>query len=469
MLFSAPIFLFLFLPLALLVVSAGRGRWQDFSLLAFSALFYFWGEPRFFFVALGSAVADYFIANSIYASHGTRKARYFLTLGIVLNIGLLFCYKYLDFFITALNIPLTGLGVAPLGLWRVALPIGLSFIVFEKITYLVDIHRGRGAPAPSLGRYLLYVLLFPKLLAGPIIKYHDIADQLTSRRQSLDDFFIGGRRFLLGLIKKVLIADTLAEIADAVFGMPLHLLGFNQAWIGVLCFTFQIYFDFSAYSDMAIGLARMFGFRLLENFNMPYIAANFTEFWRRWHISLSTWIREYLYFPLGGNRGSTARTYFNLCLCFLLSGLWHGASYTFILWGTYHGVFMVCDKLFWLKVSKRLPRLVNVMLTFVFVMLGWIIFRAKTLPQMGGMIETMLSPGRDGIALYMTSNVWLALGVAAMLSFLPCCGGYEALLNGWRSWRFARLVENWMLGALSLFTLGKAVTVTFNPFLYFRF
>ena len=469
MLFSSPFFLFLFLPLALLVVSAGRGRWQDFSLLAFSALFYFWGEPRFFFDALGSAVADYFIANIIYASHGTRKARHFLTLGIILNIGLLFGYKYLDFFITALNIPLAGLGVAPLGLWRVALPIGLSFIVFEKITYLVDIHRGRGAPAPSLGRYLLYVLLFPKLLAGPIIKYHDIADQLTSRRQSLDDFFIGGRRFLLGLIKKVLIADTLAEIADAVFGMPLHLLGFNQAWIGVLCFTFQIYFDFSAYSDMAIGLARMFGFRLLENFNMPYIAANFTEFWRRWHISLSTWIREYLYFPLGGNRGSTARTYFNLCLCFLLSGLWHGASYTFILWGAYHGVFMVCDKLFWLNVSKRLPRLVNVMLTFVFVMLGWIIFRAKTLPQMNDMIEAMLSPGRDGITLYMTSNVWLALGVAAMLSFLPCCGWYEALLNGWRSWRSARLVENWLLGALSLFALGKAVTVTFNPFLYFRF
>ena len=469
MLFSAPIFLFLFLPLALLVVLARRGRWQDFSLLAFSALFYFWGEPHFFFIALASAVADYFIANVIFASRGTLKARRFLALGIALNLALLFCFKYLDFFIASLNATLAATGISSIGLLHIALPIGLSFIVFEKITYLVDIHRGRGEPSPSLGRYLLYVLLFPKLLAGPIIKYHDIADQLTSRRQTLDDFFTGGRRFLLGLVKKVLIADTLAEIADAAFGMPVAKLGFSQAWIGVLCFTFQIYFDFSAYSDMAIGLARMFGFRLMENFNMPYVAANFSEFWRRWHISLSTWIREYLYYPLGGNRGSATRTYLNLWLCFLLSGLWHGASYTFILWGAYHGLFMVCDKLFWLDAGKRLPRMVNVMLTFAFVMFGWVIFRARSLAQMGGIFEAMLSPGRDGAVLYMTANVWLALGVAAVLSFLPCSGWYDKIGNAWRNWRPSLLAENWALSVFALFALGKAVTVTFNPFLYFRF
>jgi alginate O-acetyltransferase complex protein AlgI len=329
--------------------------------------------------------------------------------------------------------------------------------------------RGKAAPAATLREYLLYVLLFPKLLAGPIVKYHDFAPQLRARRITADDLTEGFTRFLYGLAKKVLIADTMGEIVEQVFGLPPAQLGFANAWLGLACFTLQIYFDFSAYSDMAIGLARMCGFRLMENFNLPYVARSFTDFWQRWHISLSTWIREYLYLPLGGNRHGMARTIANLWLCFLLSGLWHGAQWTFVLWGAYHGLVLTAEKLFWLKAGARLPALLRTALTLLLVMLGWVIFRSASLEQMAAYFGALCHPARAGKIIYVTADIWLALCAGTVFALVPGLPVLARWRDAWRD-RFAwRVTAVWCAACFGLFAIGKAVTVTFQPFLYFRF
>ena len=400
MLFSSPLFLFAFFPAFLAAYFLLPRRFQNTVLLGASLFFYSWAEPRFVFVVLISALFDYLLGRGIHALPSDRESppqralrrRGLLTLGIVSNLGLLVYFKYANFFLSSVDAAFRTLHLHPFPLLEIALPVGISFIVFEKITYLVDLYRGTGIPARHLTSYLLYVFFFPKLLAGPIIKYHDIAPQLEKRTVTLDDVVYGMTRFCLGLAKKLLLADALGGVADHIFAMPNHAIGTRNAWLGLICFTLQIFFDFSGYSDMAIGMARVVGFRLMENFNSPYIAANFTEFWRRWHISLSTWIREYLYIPLGGNRISVPRTYLNLWLCFFASGLWHGARWTFVLWGAYQGTFMALDKLFWLNASKRLPHLVNVALCFFFVMLGWVLFRAQRFIAGSGLFRVALSP-----------------------------------------------------------------------------
>lgn len=462
MLFYSPLFLFGFLPLCLAAFAVARGRGRNAVLLLASILFYAWGEPRFIFIAVASAGLDYLICKQIDQTHGRPASRRWLTLGIVLNLGLLAYFKYVDFFLASANELLARLGAAPMPLLNIALPIGVSFVVFEKITYLVDVYRGQGKPARSFDSYLLYVLLFPKLLAGPIVKYKDIDAQLRAHPSRMDDMVEGMRRFLLGLTKKVLLADSVGEIANLVFGLPPGQVGFANAWIGALCFTLQIYLDFSSYSDMAIGLARMFGFRLHENFNQPYLATSFTDFWRRWHISLSTWIRDYLYLPLGGSRVGPLRWHVNLWLCFLLSGLWHGASWTFVIWGAYHGLFLTLDKLGWLQVAKRLPYIVNVGITFMLALIGWVIFRAQSLDHIGTMLSAMVSPGRGGAWVDVQSYVWLAVAAGLAISFVPRAR-IAPLVDRWR------MVFDWGLLALAAWAIGKSVTVTFTPFLYFRF
>lgn len=470
MLFYAPIFLFVFLPLTLVTVGIGGLRYRSGLLLLWSVAFYLWGEPIFTGVAILSSIIDYFICQKIFSHRETPAAQIYLSLGVLLNLSLLVYYKYVDFGINTVNTVVQRLGWSPLPLLNILLPIGVSFIVFEKITYLVDVYRGQGEPARSLKDYLLYVFFFPKLLAGPIIKYHDIADQIAANQiPSLDDFFLGFRRFLLGLVKKVLLADTLSEIADESFSLPLQHLGFATAWLGVLGFTLQIYFDFSAYSDMAIGLARMFGFQLLENFNQPYISTSFTDFWRRWHISLSTWIKEYLYISLGGNRHGVLRTYLNLCICFLLSGLWHGASWTFVLWGAYHGLFLVLDKLFWLKLSQHWPSFLKIALTLPGIMVGWLLFRSTSLEQFTAFMRAMVMPWQEGMTVYITSDMTWAIIMGCLISLLPAGRLFQKGFSLWQALRFSPLIENWLLSGLAMVAMGKAVTVTFHPFLYFRF
>jgi alginate O-acetyltransferase complex protein AlgI len=472
MLFYEPLFLFLFAPAVYLLYElvGARAALRGLILLGASFFFYAWSEPVFIFVVCGSIAIDLVAARKIAASGGApHEKRLWLAFGVCANLAVLVYYKYAGFIVQNLNELLPP--STAFDLPKIALPVGVSFIVFEKITYLVDVYRGVTLPARSVALYALYVLFFPKLLAGPIIKYHDIAGQFEAPPPGrLEDFTVGFSRFMLGVVKKVLLADALAGGADLVFARDPSELGFVEAWAGVIFFTFQIYFDFSGYSDMAIGLARMFGFRLLENFDSPYVATTMTEFWRRWHISLTSWIREYLYVPLGGNRAGAWRTNLNLWLCFLASGLWHGAAWTFVLWGAYNGAFLALDRLFLAKALKRLPVVAANLATFVVVMIGWTIFRASSLSQAGGLLALMAQPLKpspeDAV---FPSYYWLAalIGVAivvaqrAELTFIGL--DWEELA---RRHAFA---AHALLALLFVAALAKALADPFKPFIYFRF
>jgi alginate O-acetyltransferase complex protein AlgI len=469
MLFYEPLFLLVFLPIVygVFLLLHRRPGGRLWVLLPASVFFYLWSEPRFVPVVLASCALDYAIGRRLEGP----GARGLLALGVCANAGILVFYKYTGFLVDNLDVLLGSVGLAPIHAGRIALPIGVSFIVFEKITYLVDIHRRRSRPAPDFPTYLLYVFLFPKLLAGPIIKYHELDEQLLAPDHTrFDDMATGFRRFMLGAVKKTLLADTLSTGADAVFAVPAGSLGFGEAWWGVALFTLQIYLDFSAYSDMAIGLARMFGFRLRENFNMPYISCSITEFWRRWHISLSTWIREYLYIPLGGNRAAPWRVYANLWVCFLASGLWHGAAWTYVVWGAYNGLFLVLDRLFLLRVLDRLPRVLANGVTLLVVMAGWAIFRAGSLGQAGLLLSAMLHPGLAGtMAPWRTPDVTTAAVVAGAISLLPRAPGFERARLAVLAWPPGLLIVRLAVALLFVLAVMKALADPFKPFLYFRF
>lgn len=468
MLFSSPFFLFIFLPIFLILYFTARGRGRDYVLLMGSLAFYFWSEPIFCLVALGSSLFDYLICKRI-PTTDARTTRILVFLGVFANLALLFYYKYTNFFLSNVMHFISG-GKYHFEFLDIILPIGVSFIVFEKITYIVDIARGVGRPANGFINYLNYVFLFPKLLAGPIIKYHEIEQQLKQRGVNFEDVAEGFKRFVRGLIKKVLIADTCGEIANQVFGLPTSVLGFHYAWLGMICFTLQIYFDFSGYSDMALGLARMLGFKLRENFNMPYIAASFTEFWRRWHISLSTWIREYLYIPLGGSRVSTQRMYFNLWICFLLSGLWHGASWTFVAWGAYNGFFLILDRLIWLKITDKIPRLFSASITLFFIMFGWVLFRSNSFDQAYHYLLLLFNPGSAANTyIDITLNITAAVVMGSLLALGGLIPGYQRMSQYYAAWSMRLTVESLLIGAFGFFAICKVVGVSFNPFLYFRF
>jgi alginate O-acetyltransferase complex protein AlgI len=474
MLFYEPLFLFLFAPavyLIYLLFGAERGA-RALILLIASNVFYAWSEPVFVLVVFASVAADLFVARRIDASSpdGSLRGRW-LALGVALNLGILVYYKYTGFLALNLDALLRALTLPGIHIPQIALPIGVSFIVFEKITYLVDVYRGVTKPARSVQLYALYVFFFPKLLAGPIIKYHDIAGQMeTCPHAHINDFVIGFSRFMLGVIKKVLLADALASGADLIFAQNPAGLGFADAWWGVIFFTFQIYFDFSGYSDMAIGLARMFGFRLLENFNMPYIAMSISEFWRRWHMSLTGWIKEYLYFSLGGNREGVVRTQFNLWICFLASGIWHGAAWTYVVWGAYNGLFLVLDRIFLLKWLARLPEWAANLVAMLIVMVGWTVFRATSLEQAGALLSLMAQPWIVGSDSPYIPNYYI---VVALVSALICVlQRVSVSIEGFRWESLAgkyAFASNSVLSLLFIAALAKGLADPFKPFIYFRF
>lgn len=478
MLFSSFIFLFAFLPATLLAYYLCPPRGRNGVLLASSLLFYSWGAPRFVLVLVGTAWADWMISRAIAtAPQGSSRRHLWLIASLVLNLGLLGWFKYATFAVAQFARLSATFGVEVGPLLTVALPLGISFFTFHKISYVVDVYRGVSAPAASFGLCLLYLLLFPHLIAGPIVRYHDVDRQLLARDHTAQRFLSGICRFCVGLAKKVLVANTLAQTADAVFDAPLGNLYPAVAWTGVLAYSFQIYFDFSGYSDMAIGLARMFGIEFLENFDRPYLSRTFTEFWQRWHISLSRFMRDYLYIPLGGNRRGPIRVYVNLWIVFLVSGLWHGAAWTFVAWGAYQGVFLSLDRLFWGRVAERLPRLISVPINFLLVAVGWVFFRASDLDRavefLGRLFVAGVPAEREApllMARILSNRGFTMMVVASLVCFLPAWPRPARLFDLTTARDHRRLVPATSLSlALFLLSFLSLANSAYNPFIYFRF
>lgn len=370
MVFSSLTFLLMFLPAVLIVYFAVPRRGKNAVLFIFSLLFYAWGEPIYVCLMIFSTVLDYSCGRLVEKYRGTSKQKIGLIISICVNLGLLFFFKYTDFFIGTVN-GVFGTSIPQLNL---PLPIGISFYTFQTMSYTIDVYRGDAKMQKNIISFGAYVSLFPQLIAGPIVRYQDIADQLDERTHSFDKFGDGAKRFVTGLGKKVLLANNIGLLWSTISATEAASLTTVGAWLGIIAFAFQIYFDFSGYSDMAIGLGKMFGFSFLENFNYPYISKSVTEFWRRWHMSLGTWFRDYVYIPLGGNRKGLPLQIRNIAVVWLLTGFWHGASWNFVLWGVFYGILLVCEKLFLLKWLKKVPSFVGHIYTMLTVLLGWVLF-----------------------------------------------------------------------------------------------
>ena len=469
MLFYEPIFLIFFPVLYVLYLVMQGKNARNWTLLAASLLFYAWGEPVFVAVLLVSILIDYWLAQRI-ATSSRGSAQTWLALGIAGNLAVLAFYKYADFIAANLNWLLLPVSGKQIPLLHIALPIGVSFVVFEKITYLVDTYRGVSKPAAKISDYALFVLLFPKLLAGPILKYHEMSDQIAApKTPEWDDFWQGLLRFSRGLAKKLLIADVVSTFADQAFAASPGSLSMGYAWLGLICFTLQIYFDFSGYSDMAIGLARMFGYRLRENFNRPYISQTISEFWRRWHISLTTFIRDYLYYPLGGNKAGAFRTYLNLWICFLASGLWHGASWNFVLWGAYNGLFLTLDRMFLSRVLHRSGRLVATVVTLAIVMFGWAIFRTTSMSHLGGYTAALAGLSGGVPDFDVPGDVAAVTIIGVVICLLPALPFYDRLRQATQDRSMLHAATNASLIVLYVLSIARAMAAPFKPFIYFRF
>ncbi|MBF9224209.1 MBOAT family O-acyltransferase [Hymenobacter ruricola] len=474
MVFSSTLFLFYFLPGFLLLYYAVPTRFQNAVALLASLGFYAWGGLNFLALFLTSVVLNFVLIRFMDATPERWKQRIFLILSIVLNVGMLFYFKYANFFLENASAVRSYFGGPALTWEKVVLPIGISFFTFEKLTYTIDVYRGVNKPLKSFWDFLLYIMLFPKMIAGPIVRFHEIAGQLTDRRafDTVDQKLAGAFRFIIGLAKKVLIANVLGEQADLVFATPPEQLSTGLAWLGALAYTFQIYFDFSGYSDMAIGIGRMIGFQFPENFNNPYVSRSITEFWQRWHITLGRWMRDYLYIPLGGNRVAPSRLYVNLWTVFILSGFWHGAAWNFIAWGAYHGLFLILDRLFLLRVYQRLGAL-SIVPTFLITVVGWVLFRAETLSGGLAYIGTMLGRGAAVPVPYFNFEFWSMLALAAVAAFaaaLPRVERWEMSLLAPGQLSLGRAVGLGLGGAVLLvLSLSYVVGSSFNPFIYFRF
>ena len=471
MVFSSIEFIFYFLPVVLLVYYLVPKGAKNVVLLIASLLFYAWGAPDFICIFIASMICNFMITNKMHRTPEGKARKGWLAASLVLNIGILAYFKYMNFFVDNLNALLQLAHHNTLDIARIALPIGISFFTFQSISYTVDVYRKVTEPLQRWYDYMLYISLFPQLIAGPIIRYNTIAEQLVSRDITMEDRVAGFYRFAIGLGKKVLIANTVAVVADEVFAMDYATLSSGAAWIGILAYTFQIYFDFSGYSDMAIGIGRMLGFRFSENFNVPYISQSISEFWRRWHITLGGFMKEYLYIPLGGNRISARRTYFNLVVVFFISGLWHGASWTFVLWGLFHGLFLILDRLFMLDLLKKAGRLPSILLTFLVVVLGWVLFRAETVGAAASFYKALFA-FRGGLTTVLTPQFVLFFALAVVFSFLPVLKigdrWMERVFGGVYS---KRMAVGLFLIAIILFFLsvGTLAVTDFNPFIYFRF
>jgi alginate O-acetyltransferase complex protein AlgI len=483
MIFSSVTFLFLFLPLVLAGTFIAAKQYRNHVLFAASLLFYLWGEGGYILLLLSSILASFFIGKWIEQSTSSRQ-KLLLGLGIAVNLLPLFVFKYFHFTLTALGPIFTFAGSLSLQTSSIHLPAGISFFTFQAISYLIDVYR---KVAPAEQRLLncgLYIAMFPQLIAGPIVRYHDIARQLIRRTVTLNGFATGAERFVFGLAKKVLLADPLGVQADHIFGLSTPELSTGMAWLGAVCFSLQIYYDFSGYSDMAIGLGRMFGFNLPENFRYPYISRSMREFWRRWHISLSTWLRDYLYIPLGGSRKGSGRTLANLLIVFLLCGLWHGANWTFVLWGLWHGIFLVLERIIPVHRKSWYQQGLGWLYTTLAVLIGWVIFRSPSLVDARQFIQIMFGgqaagPGIPQAPLVvdslfmaeLTCGILLAIPMYPLLreaitNLVQKVQGRSTALVTVTTVSLGRIA---LFGALLYFTLITIAARAYHPFLYFQF
>ncbi len=475
--FSSLLFIHLFLPAFLLAYWLTPRVAKNYTAIVASLAFYAWGAPRFLPVLLALGVIDFFVSHQIAAARASvgreRRAKLLLALGVTMHLSVLVYFKYTNFFIGEIDSLLAHFNIAPFAWTKVVLPIGVSFITFEEISYLCDVYRGDAKPATRLSHYLLFLTLFPHSIAGPIFRWKDLEAQLADRTHSWQLAREGFERFALGLAKKVLVADSVGVITDGIFALPHEQLSPGLAWLGGIAYAIQIYFDFSGYSDMAIGLGKLIGFRFKENFNRPYISSSITEFWTRWHISLSTWLRDYLYIPLGGNRKGARRALINLMIVFALSGLWHGAAWTFMIWGIFHGTFVTIERLLG-KRRNTIPVALQHVLTLAIVVIGWVFFRAASFGQATDIIAAMFGfaqgqPGPAAAALTPHFAMFaLVLGIAIVL--VPIAGKYVDV-SRWRERIPSNMVIAASAGYLALFLLSAMhlTNMRFTPLIYFKF
>ncbi|MEK5240001.1 MBOAT family protein [Paenibacillus sp. FSL L8-0470] len=470
MVFSSSVFLFFFLPIVLLVYYLLKIEYRNAFLLLASLIFYAWGEPEFVFVIILSILINYVFGIAIHYARSLNAnfSKIMMLVGVAANCGLLFYFKYFDFFITSIN-QLSG---ADLALKHIILPIGISFFTFQGLSYVIDVYLCKVKVQTNLLKFALFKAFFPQLIAGPIVRYVDVHDQIDDRITTVDDFAYGIRRFVMGLGKKVIIANTLGQVADNIFSLPPHQNTLATAWIGAICYAFQIYFDFSGYSDMAIGLARMFGFKFKENFDFPYISKSITEFWRRWHISLSSWFRDYLYIPLGGNR--RGNVYVNLLIVFIVTGLWHGAAFNFIVWGLWHGMFLIIERFFKKKKQLPIPKFISWLYTSVVVIIGWVLFRASNLSEAVEYLKVMfgIQPSYDvgfSVGYYLNPMVITLLLIACIAS-MPISKYLRDNVGGFEEQTiFSMVTQNIYIVIILVLCMMFLATSTYNPFIYFRF
>lgn len=468
MLFSSIVFLFSFLPAVMILYYLLPVRFRNVILLLASLVFYAWGEPVYLFLMLLSILFNYFSGLDIARNlQDKRAAKRSLVFNLIINLAVLGFFKYEGFVLDTLN------GILPVHIsyHALPLPIGISFYTFQILSYIIDVYRGNVKVQTNLPNFALYVTMFPQLIAGPIVQYADVDEQLASREVSRTKFGEGSMYFIRGLAKKVLLANTSGMIFTEVSGLAKGNIAVMTAWLGAFAYMFQIYFDFSGYSDMAIGLGKMFGFEFNMNFNYPYVSKSITEFWRRWHISLSSWFRDYVYIPLGGNRVSKIKYIRNLLIVWFLTGLWHGAAWNFVAWGLYYGVILIIEKYLLSPVLDRLPDVVRHIYSIVLVVIGWVLFFSSSFGQAADYIRVMFGAGAHGFAdresMYLlTSNLilWLILifGSTPLVHFR-----YEHMLRT-KKWN-TTIINSVVYAALFIVCIAYLVTETYNPFLYFRF
>lgn len=467
MLFSSSLFLLLFLPAIVTGNFLVKTQYSNYLLLAASLIFYAWGEPVYVLIMLFSIVINWVFG--ILVDRSDKYKVFFLTVCIIINLSILGYYKYYNFFVQIIN---SFFNFHLFNSKEISLPIGISFFTFQSLSYVIDLYRKECRVQKNILNLALYVSFFPQLIAGPIVRFCDVDKQIESREVSVDKFAVGFRRFMYGLGKKIIISNTMAEVVDIIYAKPFDELTTIAAWFGAIAYMMQIYYDFSGYSDMAIGLGKIFGFDFLENFNYPYVSRSIQEFWQRWHISLGTWFREYVYIPLGGNRKGKVRTYINLTTVFFLTGMWHGASWNFIVWGLYHGFFQIVER-FGLKKYLQKHKLISHCYCLIVALFGWVLFRANSLSDAIRYILRMVAPWRYGLSEMFSVPAELTMHNVIIMIIALCGSGLLQVVVKKKvpvaaKWKNSYLELAYLM-LMVLYCCALLAAGTYNPFIYFRF